>query len=79
LAAIGHSNGTRPSIAAELLDTRISGGLLGSIAYDRNGNPTRAPIAVFRLEFPARGRPTGSFPTPGAVLDRVITPRIALG
>jgi DNA-binding SARP family transcriptional activator/DNA-binding beta-propeller fold protein YncE/ABC-type branched-subunit amino acid transport system substrate-binding protein len=78
LAAIARSNGTRPSVASELLETGVTGGLLGSFEFDRNGNPTRAPISVFRLHFPAPAQVVSGAPFRGAVLDRVITPSAQL-
>jgi branched-chain amino acid transport system substrate-binding protein len=74
LAAIARSNGTRASVAAELLATRVTGSLLGSFEFDRNGNPTRTPISVFRLHLRAPAQPVSGAPFPGAVLDRIITP-----
>jgi DNA-binding SARP family transcriptional activator/ABC-type branched-subunit amino acid transport system substrate-binding protein/streptogramin lyase len=75
LAAIARSNGTRPSVADELLDTRVTRGLLGSFAFDREGDPTPAPISVYRLDFERAARAPSGMPIRGAVLDRVITPR----
>jgi hypothetical protein len=54
--------------------SHVTDGLLGSFAFDRNGNPTRAPIGVFRLHFQAAVQDVSRAPFPGAVLDRVITP-----
>jgi branched-chain amino acid transport system substrate-binding protein len=79
LAAVARSNGTRTSVASELLETRVTGGLLGTFAFDRNGNPTTTPVAVFRLHFPARAPVVVSgIPFPGATLDRVIAPPATL-
>jgi DNA-binding SARP family transcriptional activator/DNA-binding beta-propeller fold protein YncE/ABC-type branched-subunit amino acid transport system substrate-binding protein len=73
LAAIARSNGTRPSVANELLATHVTGGLIGSFGFDQRGDPTTAPISVFRLDFSARPHLISGVPMP-AVLDRVITP-----
>jgi DNA-binding SARP family transcriptional activator/ABC-type branched-subunit amino acid transport system substrate-binding protein/DNA-binding beta-propeller fold protein YncE len=63
LDAIARSNGTRPSVARELRRTRIEGGMLGDIRFDRNGDLVEAPVTIFRV--------AGS----GPVVDRVITVR----
>jgi Periplasmic binding protein len=77
LAAIARSNGTRPSVASELLSTRVADGLIGSFGFEQHGNPTPAPISVFRLDFSARPVFIGSARMP-AVLDRAITPSARL-
>jgi branched-chain amino acid transport system substrate-binding protein len=72
LTAIARSNGTRPSVAGELLSTRVTDGLIGSFGFDQRGNATPALVRVFRVDFSARSSISGvSVP---AVLDRVISP-----
>ena len=48
LDAIARSDGTRGSVVAALRRTRLERGLLGSIAFDSEGDVTRAPVTVFR-------------------------------
>jgi branched-chain amino acid transport system substrate-binding protein len=49
LAAIGRSNGTRSSVTAGLLRTRVRGGLFGSFSFDRNGDTTLRRIFAYRI------------------------------
>lgn len=49
LDAIARSDGTRRSITANLLDVQVRDGLLGSFGFDLEGDPTRAPVTVFRI------------------------------
>ena len=49
LAAIAGSNGTRASVTARLRQTRVRGGLIGSFAFDRNGDTTLRRIFVYRI------------------------------
>jgi len=49
LAAIARSNGTRASVTAELFKTRISNGLVGSFAFNRNGDPTEGAVTFYRI------------------------------
>ena len=48
LDAIAGSDGTRDSVVAALRRTRVKRGLLGSIAFDSEGDITHAPVTVFR-------------------------------
>jgi ABC-type branched-subunit amino acid transport system substrate-binding protein len=48
LDAIARSDGSRDSVVAVLRRTRVERGLLGSIAFDSEGDMTRAPVTVFR-------------------------------
>jgi len=73
LDAIARSNGTRASVASELLGTRVNDGLIGSFGFDRHGNPTPAPITILRIDFSAFERLVGATMLP-VVLDRVLTP-----
>jgi branched-chain amino acid transport system substrate-binding protein len=73
LAAIAHSNGTRASVAANLLTTRIRGGVLGDLTIDQHGDPTTAPVTMLRLRRGAHNG-LGEIDYDGAVVDRVITP-----
>jgi ABC-type branched-subunit amino acid transport system substrate-binding protein len=49
LAAIAGSKGTRASVTARLRQTRVHGGLIGSFAFDRNGDTTLRRIFVYRI------------------------------
>src|SRR4051794_31833043 len=49
LDAIARSDGSRESVVAALRRTRVQRGLLGGIAFDSEGDVTRAPITVFRV------------------------------
>ena len=48
LDAIAASDGTRESVVARLGRTHLERGLLGDIAFDSEGDITRAPVTVFR-------------------------------
>jgi branched-chain amino acid transport system substrate-binding protein len=73
IAAVARSNGTRSSVAGKLLSTRVTDGLIGTFDFDRHGDPTPAPISVFRLDFSAPRALVDPL-LPHAVLDRVIAP-----
>jgi branched-chain amino acid transport system substrate-binding protein len=77
LAAIGHSDGTRRSVTAELLRVRVRDGLLGSFRFDADGDPTRAMVAVFRVV--PGGHIAGlPFDYQDSVLSSVLTPDVDL-
>ncbi|MGH3137218.1 MAG: BTAD domain-containing putative transcriptional regulator [Gaiellaceae bacterium] len=67
LDAIARSNGTRASVLEEIRKTRVEGGILGDIAFDRNGDLREAPITMYRVE-------NGEF-----VVDRVVIVRARAG
>jgi branched-chain amino acid transport system substrate-binding protein len=48
--AIGRSDGTRPSIVEQLFATRVTNGILGSFAFDRNGDIVPRPVGIYRFE-----------------------------
>ena len=54
LEAIARSDGTRASVTRELLRVRIARGILGSIAFDKNGDLTQNLVPIFRAR-PAPG------------------------
>jgi branched-chain amino acid transport system substrate-binding protein len=62
LAAIARSGGTRAAVSEQLYKVRMKPGILGSFRFDRNGDPTLAPVTVFRVQG-AHGR-----------VDRVVAP-----
>ena len=49
LDAIARSDGTRASVTAELFKTKVSNGILGSFAIDRNGDTTAAALTIYRV------------------------------
>jgi DNA-binding SARP family transcriptional activator/ABC-type branched-subunit amino acid transport system substrate-binding protein len=63
LSAIGRSDGTRASVTAQLLKTKIKNGILGRFSIDANGDTTAGSVTIYRI---AQGQPR--------VFD-VITPR----
>jgi ABC-type branched-subunit amino acid transport system substrate-binding protein len=50
LDAIAGSSGARPTIAAALLRSRVRAGLIGSFAFDRDGDARPAPVTIFRVQ-----------------------------
>ena len=50
LDAIGRSDGTRASVAEELLATKVDDGILGSFTLDEFGDIDPAPVGVYRYE-----------------------------
>jgi len=50
LDAIARSDGSRASVLEEIRKTRIRDGIVGSIAFDRNGDIRERPIGVYRVE-----------------------------
>ena len=74
LAAISRSGGTRASVVAEMLATRVVDGQLGTFAFDPNGDPTRTAFAIYRFPLgkPHHGPPYVSIEDDGGVVDRVI-------
>ena len=57
LDAIAKSDGTRGDVLARIFETRVTDGLLGTFAFDPNGDPTAAtgPIVEFTILRVARG------------------------
>ena len=76
LDAIGKSNGTRASISRELLAMTIRDGITGPTAFDSSGDPTLAPVAIYRVDSTARREPHQS--GQGLILDTVVTPSARL-
>jgi branched-chain amino acid transport system substrate-binding protein len=62
LDAIERSDGTRPSVAEELFNTDIKGGILGDFSIDENGDTTLGTVTFFRVQ---NGEP---------VFNKLITP-----
>lgn len=74
LEAIARSDGTRASVASELLKVRIDDGILGTFRIDGNGDPTLNPITILRVTGADRPSPTLLSDHAGTTIDRVITP-----
>lgn len=77
LEAIKNSDGTRPSVTAELMRARVRDGLLGTFAFDSQGDPSRAMVTVFRVS--PGGHIDGlPFDYQDSVVSAVITPDMHL-
>jgi branched-chain amino acid transport system substrate-binding protein len=72
LDAIDRSDGTRASVVGELLRTQVKGGLLGSFAFDVNGDITESPVTVLRAGGGRNSR------IQGATVARVLRPQASL-
>jgi branched-chain amino acid transport system substrate-binding protein len=76
LEAIARSDGTRSSVLEELFETRVRDGLLGSFAFDANGDTTESPITVLRV---ARGGGSNTVQSvEGGVVEDVVRPSPSL-
>ncbi len=73
LDAIARSDGSRASVARELFRVRISDGIVGRVAFDRNGDPTNNLIPIFRVP---KSAPEALFPDDP--VDRVIPTPVRL-
>jgi branched-chain amino acid transport system substrate-binding protein len=62
LDAIERSDGTRASVAEELFNTNVSGGILGDFEIDENGDTTLGTVTFFQVQ---SGEP---------VFEKLITP-----
>jgi branched-chain amino acid transport system substrate-binding protein len=49
LDSIAGSNGTRVSVGRAVLAAKVRNGLIGSFSFDANGDPTSAPVTIFRV------------------------------
>jgi branched-chain amino acid transport system substrate-binding protein len=49
LAAIAASNGTRSSVTSELFKVNIKNGILGPIAFNKNGDVSSDPVAIYKI------------------------------
>jgi branched-chain amino acid transport system substrate-binding protein len=47
--AISASNGTRSSVAANLLKTQVTNGIIGSFKINKNGDTTSNPVTIYRV------------------------------
>ena len=75
LDAIARSDGTRSSVAKELLATRVRNGLTGSFRFDRNGDTTSQTVTILRPTHPGADR---TLIGDGAAVVRVLDVPISL-
>jgi branched-chain amino acid transport system substrate-binding protein len=75
LDAIARSDGSRPSVAAELQRTHIRDGLIGDLRFDANGDPVARPFTVLRFDFDRPPMRWGDV-LQDAVVDRLVEPRV---
>ena len=73
LDAIARSDGSRASVARELFRVRFSDGIVGRVAFDRNGDPTHNLIPIFRVP---KSAPEALYPDDP--VDRVIPTPVRL-
>ena len=50
LDAIARSDGTRASVAGEVRRTKVVGGILGDVSFDRDGDLVEGPVTILRVE-----------------------------
>jgi len=72
LDAIGRSDGSRASVIEQLFRTKVRDGLLGSFAFDANGDTTEAPITVLRVA--RAGDSNAVTSVEGGVVEQVMRP-----
>lgn len=72
LDAIARSDGTRDSVLGELFRLRVRDGLLGSFAFDENGDVTEAPVTILRVVRRGASNRVGS--VEGGIVERVLRP-----
>ena len=76
LDAIARSDGTRGSVLEELFATEVRNGLLGSFAFDANGDTTESPVTIMRVARGGGANRIGS--VEGGVVARVLRPSPSL-
>jgi ABC-type branched-subunit amino acid transport system substrate-binding protein len=76
LDAIARSDGTRASVLEELFATEVRNGLLGSFAFDANGDTTESPVTIMRVALGGGSNRIGS--VEGGVAARVLRPSPSL-
>jgi DNA-binding SARP family transcriptional activator/ABC-type branched-subunit amino acid transport system substrate-binding protein len=84
LAAIGSSDGTRPSVTRQLLRVRLARSVIGPIAFDEHGDLRQASYGVWRIDrvvsSPERGRFRDPLADQGATAEAVVRlPRVSGG
>jgi len=48
LDAIGKSDGTRASVTTNLLQTKVTNGILGTFSIDKNGDTSLNPVTIYQ-------------------------------
>ncbi len=76
LAAIARSNGSRSSVLERLFRTHVRDGLLGTFAFDANGDTTESPITILRVS--RGGGKNTVLSVEGGVVERVARPSARL-
>jgi DNA-binding SARP family transcriptional activator/ABC-type branched-subunit amino acid transport system substrate-binding protein/streptogramin lyase len=78
LDAIARSDGTRASVARQLIATQLKDSIIGPLRFDRNGDLTASPVTIMRVR--RRDGVSGVQFFEGAAIDRVlVAPRHAIG
>jgi branched-chain amino acid transport system substrate-binding protein len=72
LDAIARSNGTRSSVLEQLFGTHVKAGLLGTFAFDANGDTTESPITILRVS--RGGGKNTLLSVEGGAVERVVRP-----
>ena len=72
LDAIARSDGTRASVVEELFRTRVRDGLLGSFAFDHNGDISESPVTILRVARGGASNRIGS--VEGGIVAQVVRP-----
>jgi branched-chain amino acid transport system substrate-binding protein len=72
LDAIARSNGTRASVLEQLFRTHVTDGLLGTFAFDANGDTSESPITIMRVSHGGGKNTVQSIG--GGVVERVVRP-----
>jgi branched-chain amino acid transport system substrate-binding protein len=72
LDAISRSDGTRSSVLEQLFATHVKAGLLGTFAFDANGDTTESPITILRVSH--GGGKNTLLSVEGGVIERVVRP-----
>ena len=49
LDAIARSNGTRSSVTANLLSTKLANGLLGNVSFTPSGDMTSGAVLIYQV------------------------------
>ena len=76
LDAIAGSDGTRASVARRLLAANARRSFVGAVSFDANGDPSKVPIAIYRVDSHAPFAPHRG--VQGLVVDRVLEPSRSL-
>jgi len=50
LTAIENSDGTRADVASNLLNTKVTDGILGSFTIDANGDTNANPVTIYQIK-----------------------------